>query len=122
MQHTLGGVDTRLHILAGALKHLLALHIADVFAVHLHVQHELQAQAAAHNDHQARSCHGGQDVCNRVPYDDGIFADAAGKILGLGGTDSAGLALLHRVRQGLDVADARRHAHEGTGQVLHQRD
>ena len=24
--------------------------------------------------------------------------------------------------QGLDVADARRHAHEGTGQVLHQRD
>ena len=70
LQQTLGRIDTGLHILAGVFKHLLALHGTDMLAVHLNIQHKMQAQTAAHNDHKRRRCHSGQYVGDSVPQKD----------------------------------------------------
>ena len=122
LQHTLGRIDTGLHILAGVFKHLLALHGTDMLAVHLNIQHKMQAQTAAHNDHKRRRCHSGQYVGNSVPQKDRILTDTAGQIACLGCAYLPGTAVLQLRRQLMDMADARCDANKGAGQIFDQGD
>ena len=122
LQHTLGRVDTGLHVLTGVFKHLLALHVTDVLAVHLHIQHKAQPQPAAHQDHKPRCGNCREYVSDGVPDNDGVFSDAAGKVFFLGTTHIAILALHEGIGDVADMADARGHPHERAGQVLNQRD
>ena len=70
LQHTLGRIDTGLHILTGIFT--------DVLAVHLHIQHKAQPQPAAHQNHKPRCGNCREYVSDGVPDDDGVFSDAAG--------------------------------------------
>ena len=120
--HVLGVGDTRLHVRAGALKHLLVGHIANRLAVGLHIEHKGLVQTALNHIDKDDGRRHRQHIGQRVEHQRKIATGSADKIADLLLADLMGALVRQLLREIADVAQAPGHNQKRLGNILTQRD